>query len=189
MRFIQKTFLLITGTLLVAGSWVRASDASSGRTAPGAPFQGGHLVDKGDVGIDQLIGGRWMEVARTDVPSERGCSRVTMEFTADATGVVSVFVWGWDNDAGVWRSINVGAGEVVRLPWWLFWERPVQAQVRALRCLKGTNADGWIAIVGPDGVRVLSRSGGMELSAWQRCNAALRNAGQPVEGLIYFLTR
>jgi lipocalin len=189
MRFILKTFFLITVVIFVLGSSASAADSSGSRNSQGTGSRGGQFVSAEGVGVDQLMGGRWMEIARTDVPSERGCSRVTMEFMADATGGVVVFVQGWDNDAGVWRSINVGAGKVVRYPRWRSLERSTQVEGESLRCLKGTDADGWIAIVGSDGVRVLSRSGVMEWSAWERCNAALRNAGLPVAGLIYFLTR
>jgi lipocalin len=189
MRFIWIRISLLTVLLFMAGSSDCLADAVASGAPSGGTSQGGRLVDSGDVGSEKLLGGKWMEIARTDVPSERGCSRVTMEFVKGLSGGVALFVQGWDNDAGVWRRIDEGAEKTVRPPWWLFWERPVRVQAEALRCLKGSDADGWIAIVGSDGVRVLSRDGGMPWNAWNRCYEALQSAGQPVGGLIYFLTQ
>jgi lipocalin len=189
MRFIWKTFSLMTVVLLMVGSSVcSANSVESGVTA-WSGFPGGTSVESGDAGNEKLLGGKWMELARTDVLSERGCSRVTMEFVAGLEGGLTLFAQGWDNDAGVWRRLDLGVKKTVGRPWWRFWERPVRVQAEALRCLRGNDADGWVAIVGSDGVRVLSRDGGMPWSAWNRCYAALQRAGHPVGGLIYFLTQ
>lgn len=189
MRCVQRTFSVMMVLILTMSGSVCIAEGVGGGTPLGSGALGGRLVNTGDVGKDNLLGGKWMEIARTDVPSERGCSRVTVEFAAGVEGRVEMFAQGWDNGAGVWRSIGLGGAKHARTSRWWFLNRSVPVREEVLHCFKGDDADGWIAMVGSDGVRVLSRSGGMSQNGWERCCAALRNAGQPVGGLIYFLSR
>jgi hypothetical protein len=186
MRFILKMFFptaALVLSLLPAAYTAELKKVGAGSVVNS---EGARLVSGEGLGMDKLLGTKWIELARTDVPSERGFSNVTMEFVAVPEGGTVMFAQGWDNGAGVWRRIGAVSEKSAQHPWWRFLGKPSKVPVEPLRCFRGADADGWIAILGDDGVRVLSKSRGMSFGAWERCCAALRAAGQSVGGLIYF---
>ncbi|MEW9798564.1 lipocalin family protein [Alteromonas sp. CYL-A6] len=132
--------------------------------------------------------GEWYEIARLDHPFERGLSKITANYSLRDDGGVKVINRGYNTEEGQWdtaegKAYFVGEDDVGHLKVSFF--GPFYASYVVMELDKDNYR--YSMVTGPDRdyLWILSRTPTLDEATLQRLVGIARDAGYPVDELIY----